>query len=194
MGLPKAALFSYWTNWAQNQRGSIMKGFYVSLFALLGLCLLAGCNDNQFDNKAKPFVKTEEIKENDPLIVDTIEDYKVPFQISQIKSVIVNLNDSASEIPLKGVRYEVSLVSEKEISIDDRTSFIFEIITDSSLKESLGPIQPLQLIDTRDGYLYTLSFETIYRDYSIEELEELYKERNFQIYLNYKGVNEIGFL
>ncbi|KQL34386.1 hypothetical protein [Psychrobacillus sp. FJAT-21963] len=171
-----------------------MKDFYVSLFALLGLCLLAGCTDNQFDNKVKPFVKTEEIKESDPLYVDTIEDYKVPFKISQIKSVIVKLNDSASEIPLKGVRYEVSLMSEKEISIDDRTSYNFEIVTDSSLKESLGPIQPLHLTDTRDGYLYTLSFETIYRDYSIEELEKLNKERNFKIYLNYKGVNEIGFL
>lgn len=51
----------------------------------------------------------------------------------------------------------------------------------------LGPIQPLYLTDTGDGYLYTLSFETIYRDYSKEEL-------NFQIYLNYKGVNEIEFL
>ncbi|MFB5087700.1 hypothetical protein PGC35_10845 [Psychrobacillus sp. PGGUH221] len=171
-----------------------MKGFYVSLFALLGLCLLAGCTDNQFDNKAKLFVKTEEIKESDALYVNTIEDYKVPFKISQIKSVIVNLNDSASEIPLKGVRYEVSLMSEKEISNEDRTSFNFEVVTDSSLKESLGPIQPLHLTDTRDGYLYTLSFETIYRDYSKEELEELYKERNFKIYLNYKGVNEIGFL
>ncbi len=53
----------------------------------------------------------------------------------------------------------------------------------------------MYLIDTGYGHLYTLSFETIYRDYSKEELEKINKERNFQIFLHYKGVNnEIEFL
>jgi len=86
------------------------------------------------------------------------------------------------------------MLAEKEISNDEKTSFNFEIVTNSSLKESIGPIQPLDLTDTGNGYLYTLSFETIYRDYSKEELEKFNNERNFQIYLNYKGVNEIEFL
>ena len=166
----------------------------VSLLTVLGLSILTGCTDDQVENEAKQLVKNEDIKVSDPLFVATNEDYKVPFKISEIKSVLVNLNESASEAPLRGVRYEVSLLSEKEISNDERTSFNFEIVTDSSLKESLGPIQPLYLTDTDSGYLYTLSFETIYREYSKEELEKLNKERNFQIYLNYKGVNEIEFL
>lgn len=167
-----------------------MKGFYVGLLTVLGLSLLTGCTENE----AKQVVKTEEIKVSDPLSVSTNEDYKVPFKIREIKSVYVNLNDSASESNLSGVRYEVSLLSEKEISNEDRTSFNFEIVTDSSLKELLGPVEPIHLTDAGDGYVYTLSFETIYRDYSEEELEELYKERNFQIYLTYKGVNKIEFL
>ena len=166
----------------------------VSLLTVLGLSILTGCTDNHVENEAKQLVKNEDIKGSDPLFVATNEDYKVPFKISEIKSVLVNLNDSVSEAPLRGVRYEVSLLSEKEISNDERTSFNFEIVTDSSLKKSLGPIQPLYLTDTDSGYLYTLSFETIYREYSKEELENLNKERNFQIYLNYKGVNEIEFL
>lgn len=169
-----------------------MKRINVCLLTVLGLTILTGCTVNQVENEAKQ-VKNEDIKDSDPLFVATNEDYKVPFKISEINSVLVNLNDSASDAPLSGVRYEVSLLTEKEISNEERTSFNFEIVTDSSLKESLGPIQPLYLSDTGNGYLYTLSFETIYRDYSKEELEKLNKERNFQIYLNYKGVNEIEF-
>lgn len=169
-----------------------MKRNNVCLLTVLGLTILTGCTVNQVENEAKQ-VKNEDIKVSDSLFVATNEDYKVPFKISEINSVLVNLNDSASDAPLSGVRYEVSLLTEKEISNEERTSFNFEIVTDSSLMESLGPIQPLYLSDTGNGYLYTLSFETIYRDYSKEELEKLNKERNFQIYLNYKGVNEIEF-
>lgn len=170
----------------------MMKRINVSLLTVLGLTILTGCTVNQVENEAKQ-VKNEVIKVSNPLLVGMNEDYKVPFKISDINSVFVYLNDSASEVPLRGVRYEVSLLAEREISNDERASFNFEIVTDSSLKESLGPIQPLYLSDTGNGYLYTLSFETIYRDYSKEELEKLNKERNFQIYLNYKGVNEIKF-
>lgn len=170
-----------------------MKGFYVGLLTVLGLSLFTGCTDNQFENEIKQEVNTEEIEVSDPLYVSD-EDYKVPFKIKEIKSVYVNLNDSASGPNLSGVRYEVSLLSETEISNEDRKSFNFEIVTDTSLKESLGPVPSLHLTDAGDGYVYTLSFETIYRDYSEEELEGLYKERNFQIYLIYKGVNRIEFL
>ncbi len=153
-----------------------MKAWVLVMVLLL---LLTGCND-------------EEIKVSDPLYISKNNDYTVPFKISEIKSVFVNLNDIALEKPLRGVRYEVSLLSEKEISNEDRTSFNFEILTDSSiLKKSTGPIQPVHLTDTRNGYLYSLSFETIYGDYSKEELEELIKERNFQILLVYKGVNNV---
>ncbi|WP_336498517.1 hypothetical protein [Psychrobacillus sp. FJAT-51614] len=173
-----------------------MKRFYISVLTLLGLSLLIGCTDKQVEKDTKQLTKIEEIEVSEPLNIGRNADYSVPFKISEIKSIFVNLNDSASETPLRGVRYEVSLASEKEILNEDRSSFNFEVVTESTImKESLGTIQPMSLTDTRDGYLYTLSFETIYREYSKEELEELIKERNFQIYLNYKGIsNSIEFL
>ena len=151
----------------------MMKGFYIGLLTVLGLSLLTGCADSQVENEVKQVTKTEGEKVSDPLYVSTNEDYKVPFKIKDIKSVYVNLNDSASGPDLSGVRYEVSLLSETEIPNEDRTSFNFEIVTDSLLKESLGPIHSIHLTGAGDGYLYTLSFETIYRDYSEEELEGL---------------------
>ena len=148
-----------------------MKVISISLFTILGLLFLSGCTNQQVVNDTKQSVKTEEEEESDQ------------------SDVFANLNDSASDTPLRGVRYEVSLLSEKELTNEERISLNFEVATDSSLlKESLGPIQPLILTDTPDGFLYTLVFETIYRDYSKEELEKLNKERNFQIFLNYEGV------
>ena len=166
-----------------------MKVIYISLFTVLGLLFLSGCTNQQVVNDNKQSVKTEEEVESNHVNVKENEIYTVPFKISEINSVFVNLNDSASDTHLSGVRYEVSLLSKKELTNEDRISFNFEVATDSSLlKESLGPIQPLILTDTRDGYLYTLVFETMYRDYSKEELEKLNKERNFQIFLDYEGV------
>ena len=167
---------------------------FIGLFYVLGLLLLIGCTDIHVENEANQLVKTKEIKISEPLDMSSNEDFSVPLKISEIKSVSINLNDSVSETPLRGVRYEVSMLSEKEITNEDIATFNFVIVTNSSLKESIGPIQPLYLTDTSDGYLYTLAFETIYRDYSKNELEELNKERNFQIFLNYKGLKEIQFL
>lgn len=167
-----------------------MKSIYIS-FTILGLLFLLGCTNLQVVNEPKQLVKTEDEAVSDPLYINENEIDNVPFKISKIESLLVNLNDSASVTPLSGVRYEVSLLSEKELSNEERMSLNFEVVTDSSiLKESLGPIQPLVLTDTRDGYLYTLVFETIYRDYSKEELEKLNKEINFRVSLNYKGENK----
>ena len=131
-----------------------MKAIYISLFTVLGLLFLSGSTNQQVVNDTKQSVKTEEDVESDHVNVKENEIYTVPFKISEINSVFVNLNDSASDKPLSGVRYEVSLLSKKELTNEDRISFNFEVATDSSLlKESLGPIQPLILTDTRDGYL-----------------------------------------
>ena len=166
----------------------MMKVIYISLFTVLGLLFLSGCTNQQVVNDTKQSVKTEEEVESDHVNVKENEIYTVPFKISGINSTFVNLSDSASDTPLSGVRYEVSLLSKKELTNEDRISLNFEVATDTSLlKESLGPTQPLILTDTRDGYLYTLVFETMYRDYSKEELEKLNKERNFQIFLDYEG-------
>lgn len=165
-----------------------MKSIYIS-FTILGLLFLLGCTNLQVE--PKQLVKTEDEAVSDPSYINENEIDNVPFKISKIESLLVNLNDSASVTPLSGVRYEVSLLSEKELSNEERMSLNFEVVTDSSiLKESLGPIQPLVLTDTRDGYLYTLVFETIYRDYSKEDLEKLNKEINFRVSLNYKGENK----
>ena len=167
-----------------------MKSIYIS-FTILGLLFLLGCTNQQVVNEPKQLVKTEDEAISDPSYINEKEIDTVPFKISKIESLLVNLNDSASVTPLSGVRYEVSLLSKKELSNEERISLNFEVVTDSSiLKESLGPIQPLVLTDTRDGYLYTLVFETIYRDYSKEELENLNKELNFRVFLNYKGKNK----
>lgn len=162
---------------------------YISSFTLLGLLFLSGCINDQVINEEEQSVKTEVEVVRDHEKVKEKAIYTVPFKINEINSVFVNLNDSAFDKPLSGVRYEVTLMSEKELSNEERISFDFEIVTDSSiLKESLGPIQPLMITDTRDGYLYTLVFETMYRDYSEEELEKLNTERNFQIFLKNEDV------
>ena len=43
--------------------------------------------------------------ESDHLNVRENETYTVPFKISEINSDFANLNDSASDTPLRGVRY-----------------------------------------------------------------------------------------
>jgi len=165
-----------------------MKVVYIIFFAAFGLLFLSGCTNYQAVNDTKKSEETDEEMESVHL---ENEIYTVPFKIIEINSVFVKLNDSAFDTPLSGVRYEISLWSEKEISNEERISFNFDVATDSSLlKESLGPIQPLALTDTRDGYLYTLVFETMYRNYSEEELETLNKERNFHIFLDYDGLIE----
>lgn len=173
-----------------------MKVFYISSLTVLGLLFLSGCTYQQVVNDAKQSAKTDEEIESDHSSVSKQETYTIPFKISEIKSDIAILNDSAFDTPLRGVRYEVSLFSRKELTNEERLSINFEVVTDSSiLKKSLGPIQPLGLTDTRNGYLYTLVFETMFRDYSEEELEKLNKERNFQIFFKYEGViKKVEFL
>ena len=173
-----------------------MKVIYISLFAVLGLLFLSECTEPKVVNDTKQSVKTEEKVKSDHVNVKENEIYTVPFKIREINSDFASLNDSAFDKPLSGVRYEVSLFSEKELTNEDRLSFKFDVVTDSSLlKESLGSIQPLTLTDTRDGYLYTLVFETMYRNYSEEELETLNKERNFHIFLDYDGlIKKVEFI
>ena len=56
-------------------------------------------------------------------------------------------------------------------------------------EELLGPIEILTMSKTlSDGYIYTLSFSTVYREHTQDELEALNKERDFNIFVNYRGV------
>ena len=165
-----------------------MKVIYSSLFTLLCLLFLLGCSVQVVGNDSLQSVKTGGEVKNDFVYVSEKENSTIHFKISEITSDIVNLNDGASETPLSGVRYEIVLLSEKELTNEERISYGFEVVTESTLlKEVLGPIHPLCLKDTHDGYRYTLAFETMYKEYPEEELEKLKKERNFQILLKYDG-------
>lgn len=158
---------------------------HISL-TIMGLILLVGCTEDVTEIESIEIGKIENTEKN--IEIGNNENYKFPFEIKEINSEIVKLNDTASEGPLKGVQYDVSLFSNEQIPYEDITSYEFEIVANSPLIESLGPIQPLHLADTRDGYIYSLSFGTIYNHYSSKELENLNNERDFQVFLNYKGV------
>ena len=168
-----------------------MKFTYKSIVPMLGLLFLTGCTDQPKAQETKQAVKVDAV-ELEPSYVSEKEDYTMPFKIREIKSFFVELNDDAFEKPLKGVRYEVLLVGDKELTFEEKMADNFEVVTDASLLEAAnGPIQHLSLTDTRDGFLYTLVFETIYQDYTEEELETLYNERNFHIFFTYDGVRKV---
>lgn len=153
-----------------------------SLLAVMSIFLLFGCSKGNGKDAMDidSSVKTS-----------TEEKQKLDFQIETIESKIIDLNDSASSEPIKGVRYEILLFSNENISPEGYSSYEFEIEPNSHLKESLGPIENISLAKTlNDGYLYSVSFETIYREYTSEELEILKKERDFHIFVTYKGARQ----
>ena len=158
---------------------------------MLGLLFLTGCTDQPVASDTKQTVKMEAVEEESSQVEEK-EDYIVPFKIREIKSVFVELNDASFEKPLRGVRYEILLNADRELTNEERLYNNFEVFTDASLLDSANvSTQPLSLTDTRDGFLYTLVFETMYQDYTDVELEILYNERNFQIYYTYEGVRKV---
>ena len=64
------------------------------------------------------------------------ESQKSLFQIETIDSMINNLHDVASDVPIKGVRFEILLFSKDNIPPEKYSSYEFEIASNSNLKES----------------------------------------------------------
>lgn len=164
-----------------------MKKVYL-LLGIIGITLLFGCSE---ETMKEDKIERDKIEKTDINIAGEKEDkenFKVPFKIEAIDSKILDLNDAASDTPLIGVRYEISLFSKEKMTHEVFSSYTFEIVAKSTSLKSLGPIQSLSLANTlSDGYLYNLSFETEYRDYTQEELESLLNDRDFQVIVVYEG-------
>lgn len=168
-----------------------MKLTFKRIIPMLGLLFLTGCTDQPVAPDTKQAVKVEAV-ELEPSHLSEKEDYIVPFKITEMKSDYMELNGAGFEKPLKGVRYEVLMEGDKELTHDERRADNFEVVTDAPLLEAANvSIQHLSFTDTRDGFLYTLIFETMYQDYTEEELEILYNERDFLIYYTYEGVRKV---
>ncbi|MBO0589252.1 hypothetical protein [Sporosarcina sp. E16_8] len=160
------------------------------LLALMSTLLLFACSQDTINTNSGVLQEKVEQKVTSK-VTDTENkvNYQIPFKINKIESEILNLNDSASEVVLKGVRYELFLFSKEKIPEEKYLSYEFEIDANSPLKESLGPIDTLTLAETlSDGYLYTLSFGTIYREHTQAELDAFNQEHDFNILVNYEGV------
>lgn len=164
-----------------------MKKVYL-LLGIIGITLLFGCSE---ETMKEDKIERDKIEKTDINIAGEKEDkenFKVPFKIEAIDSKILDLNDAASDTPLIGVRYEISLFSKEKMAQQGFSSYAFEIVAKSTSLKPLGPIQSLSLANTlSDGYLYNLSFETEYRDYTQEELESLLNDRDFQVIVVYEG-------
>ncbi|MGE8081345.1 hypothetical protein [Peribacillus loiseleuriae] len=156
-----------------------MKKMFI-LLALMAIILLGCSEERSRDNSETTDIDSRLYKnEND----------KIPFKIEEIESKIVSLDDAASDTPITGVTYQLLLFSNEKIPPESYSSYEFSIVTNSTLKESLGPFHPLNLANTiNNGYLYRIQFESIYRDnYTQEELENLKNYRDFQIFVNHRG-------
>lgn len=164
------------------------KGFI--LIVVISILLLCGCSEESIHEDTIARKKSENTAINSAVEKNNKENDKLPFKIKTIESRIIELNDSAFDPPLKGVRFEVVLFSNEKIAAESYSAYELEIVANSILKESLGPIQSLiNLSKTLSvGYLYSVAFETIYRNYSEEELENLKNDRDFRIFLNYEEV------
>lgn len=166
----------------------MIKGYI--LIVIVSILLLCGCSEESIKKDTIAQENLDNTAVDSATETNKKESYKLPFKIKTIESKTIDLNDSAFDPPLKGVRYEVSLFSNEKISPESYSSYELEIVANSTLKESLGPIQSLiSLTKTlSDGYLYSIAFETIYRNYSQEELENLKNDRDFRVFLNYEKV------
>jgi len=169
----------------------MIKGY--GLVALVCVFLLCGCSeDEETIAKDSNILQNSQTQNESNLTVvsDNKENYQIPFKINEVDSKIVELNDSAFEEPLKGVRYDILLFSKEKFSAEELLGYQFEINANSPLKEELlGPIEILTMSKTlSNGYIYTLSFSTVYREHTQDELEALNKERDFNIFVNYRGL------
>lgn len=169
----------------------MIKGY--GLVGLVSVFLLCGCSEDEETITRDSNIPQNNQTQNESNLTGVSynkENYQIPFKINKVDSKIVELNDSAFEEPLKGVRYDIFLFSKEKFSTEQLLGYQFEIDANSPLKEELlGPIEILTMSKTlSDGYIYTLSFSTVYREHRLDELEALNKERDFNIFVNYSGV------
>lgn len=118
-----------------------------------------------------------------------IERDQSPFNLKSIESRILSLNDPSFDKPLTGVVYQISLYSGKKLSLENLSSYKFKLVGNSVLKDALvSPSTYLTLKETSTkGYIYSIQFETNYRDYTQDELKKLINERDFQIIIYING-------
>ena len=166
----------------------MVKGY--GLLTLVSIFLLCGCSGETVVNDKNNSQINHTINESNLVAIsDNKEEQPIPFKIDEIDSKILDLNDpaSAKPKPLKGVRYEITLFSKERIPAENFTSYEFEIEANAPLEEFLGPIETLTMSNTLDdGYLYTVAFETVYREHTQEELEALNNERDFNIFVTFQ--------
>ncbi|UDK97113.1 hypothetical protein EYB33_12750 [Lysinibacillus sphaericus] len=146
---------------------------------LLSIFLLIGCSENNLN------------KENEKNGVGKIEDNmsinEMDFQLKEIKSYILDLNDSTTNESYKGVRFEIFLFTDKKIPFESYQDFKLEVKDISDSKILLGPVGKLNVSNTNEGYIYSFFVETAYGKYKDNELENIMKNRDFQMFLVYKG-------
>lgn len=167
----------------------MIKGY--GLLALMSIFLICGCSEETIkkDSNIPQNNLTQNDSNNIAGVSDIKESYQIPFKINEVDSTIVELNDFPFEESPKGVRYDILLFSKDKFTAEELLDYQFEIEANSPLKEFLGAIDNLRMSQTlSEGYLYTLSFATIYREHTQEELEAFNKVRDFKIYVKYEGV------
>lgn len=141
-------------------------------------------NNNQEQNTVEEATTHIEVK----------NEYQQPFEIHSIESQITSLNDNALEEPLNGVAYHVWLHTDEKIPIDKISSYEFEIVSHLPHDSMIAP-QPVSgitfLHTETDGYIFGLRFDTMFRDYSQEELDDLNAYRDFQLFVKLEGGREL---
>ena len=86
------------------------------LLALMSTFLLFACSQETINtNSGVLQEKVEQKVTSKATDSENKVNYQIPFKLNKIESKILNLNDSASEVVLKGVRYEIFLFSKEKI-------------------------------------------------------------------------------
>lgn len=152
----------------------------------------SGCTKKEIttDPTTIPEDKEQNTVEERVVISEVLDEHS--FEIRSIESLITSINDKALEDPLNGVAYHVMLISDEKIPIDKISSFEFEVVSKLPHDAVISP-EPQGitfLSNTTDGYIYSLRFDTIYRDYSKQELADLNAYRDFHVYVKYEGGRE----
>ncbi|WP_332646806.1 hypothetical protein [Lysinibacillus sp. 54212] len=104
------------------------------------------------------------------------------LQIESVNSFVVDLNDRATEVLVKAVRYEVVLGTNEATTIQNISRYSFEVDDLSTLNLKLIPVGNLTLLkNTQYGTRYSLAFETMYGKYTEYELKHMIDNQSFQI-------------
>ncbi|MEK4487117.1 hypothetical protein MHH81_16340 [Psychrobacillus sp. FSL H8-0484] len=125
------------------------------------------------------------IEKEDPKYIESFE-----LQMAGLKSIV--LESDVSDETLKGIRIDVFLKSTKLIPIDVWNSFEFRAHANPSLffKDEVGLANSVSYNSPKyeDGYYYTVAFESLYANYSEEELQKLLNAiEDIEFALEYKG-------